>query len=71
LDIVAYLPAVQNAWTWLRDKALCSDGTVGYVQGPSSHPSQYPPISPTATSNYGTGTFVMAGVESVKLTCSP
>ncbi|GLZ36358.1 hypothetical protein Lesp02_85450 [Lentzea sp. NBRC 105346] len=69
LDSATYLPVVQKAWGWLKGKALRSDGTVGYVQGPASHPSQYQPISPTATSNYGTGAFLMAGVETAKLTC--
>ena len=73
LDSATYLPVVQSAWTWLRTKALRSNGVVGYVQGPSSHPSQYQPISSTATSNYGTGAFLMAGVETVKLlpSCTP
>lgn len=70
VDSATYLPVVQKAWTWLRDKALQSNGVVGYVQGPSSHPSQHQPISPTATSNYGVGAFLMAGVETVKLTCT-
>ncbi len=70
VDPATYLPVVQKAWTWLRTKALRSDGTVGYVQGPSSHPSQHQPISPTATTNYGVGMFLMAGVEVTKLTCA-
>lgn len=68
LDAATYTPVAQKAWTWLSTKALRSDGTVGYVQGPSSHPSQYQPISPTATSNYGVGMFLMAGTEVAKLT---
>lgn len=66
-DKATYLPVMQKAWNWLKTKALRSDGTVGYVQGPSSHPSQFQPISPTATSNYGTGAFLAAGVEAAKL----
>jgi rhamnogalacturonyl hydrolase YesR len=66
VDRATYLPVVQKAWTWLKTTALRSNGTVGYVQGPSSHPSQHQPISPTATSNYGTGAFLMAGVEASK-----
>jgi unsaturated rhamnogalacturonyl hydrolase len=73
LDRATYLPVAQKAWTWLSTKALQSNGVVGYVQGPSSHPSQYQPISPTATSNYGVGAFLMAGVETAKLSaaCAP
>jgi unsaturated rhamnogalacturonyl hydrolase len=67
LDSATYLPVVQKAWTWLRTKALRGNGVVGYVQGPSSHPSQHQPISATATTNYGVGAFLMAGVETVKL----
>lgn len=63
LDAKTYTPVVQQAWKWLRTKALHSDGVVGYVQGPSSQPSQHQPISPTATTNYGVGAFLMAGVE--------
>ncbi|SDW37814.1 Rhamnogalacturonyl hydrolase YesR [Amycolatopsis xylanica] len=68
LDSATYLPVVQKAWGWLRGTALRSNGVVGYVQGPSSHPSQYQPISPTATSNYGVGAFLMAGVAAAKFT---
>jgi unsaturated rhamnogalacturonyl hydrolase len=68
VDKATYLPVVQKAWGWLRNTALHSNGVVGYVQGPSSHPSQHQPISPTATSNYGVGAFLMAGVEASKFT---
>ena len=68
LDADTYGPVVRKAWGWLRGTALRSNGVVGYVQGPSSHPSQYQPISPTATSNYGVGAFLMAGVEASKFT---
>ena len=67
LDKATYMPVAQKAWDWLRTKALRSNGVVGYVQGPSSHPSQHQPISPTATTNYGVGAFLMAGVETAKL----
>jgi unsaturated rhamnogalacturonyl hydrolase len=68
VDRATYLPVVQKAWGWLKNTALRSNGVVGYVQGPSSHPSQHQPISPTATTNYGVGAFLMAGVESAKFT---
>jgi unsaturated rhamnogalacturonyl hydrolase len=68
IDRATYLPVVQKAWGWLKGTALHSNGLVGYVQGPSSHPSQHQPISPTATTNYGTGAFLMAGVEASKFT---
>lgn len=68
LDKATYLPVVQKAWHWLNTTALRPNGVVGYVQGPASHPSQYQPISPTATSNYGVGVFLMAGVEAAKFT---
>ena len=68
VDKATYLPVVTKAWNWLKNTALHSDGVVGYVQGPSSHPSQHQPISPTATSNYGVGAFLMAGVEASKFT---
>ena len=68
VDKATYLPVVQKAWGWLKGTALRSNGVVGFVQGPSSHPSQHQPISPTATSNYGVGAFLMAGVEAAKFT---
>ncbi|WP_188316780.1 glycoside hydrolase family 88 protein [Solihabitans fulvus] len=68
LDAATYTPVAQRSWAWLRDTALHANGVVGYVQGPASHPSQYQPISPTATSNYGVGAFLMAGVEASKFT---
>ncbi|HEX9337568.1 MAG TPA: glycoside hydrolase family 88 protein [Pseudonocardiaceae bacterium] len=68
LDAKTYTPVVQRAWNWLRTKALHSNGVVGFVQGPSSQPSQHQPISSTATTNYGVGAFLMAGVEASKFT---
>ncbi len=68
LNQATYLPVVQKGWNWLHTSALHSNGLVGYVQGPASHPSQYQPISPNATSNYGVGGFLMAGVEASKFT---
>jgi len=68
LDAAAYTPVVRAAWQWLRTTALHADGVVGYVQGPSSQPSQHQPISPNATTNYGVGAFLLAGVEASKLT---
>jgi unsaturated rhamnogalacturonyl hydrolase len=68
LDANTYTPVVRKAWGWLRGTALRGNGVVGYVQGPSSQPSQHQPISPTATSNYGVGAFLMAGVEASQFT---
>lgn len=68
LDKTTYLPVVQKAWNWLSTKSLHSNGLVGYVQGPSSHPSQFQPISSSATYNYGVGGFLMAGAEVARLT---
>jgi rhamnogalacturonyl hydrolase YesR len=68
LSAATYTPVVQKAWGWLKNTALHSNGVVGFVQGPSSQPSQHQPISPTATSNYGVGAFLMAGVEASKFT---
>jgi rhamnogalacturonyl hydrolase YesR len=72
-DRAGYLKVVKNSWGWLSKTALHSNGLVGYVQGPSSHPSQHQPISPNATTNYGTGAFLMAGYEVAKLNpaCQP
>jgi hypothetical protein len=66
LDAKTYTPIVRKAWTWLRTKAPHSDGVVGFVRGPSSQPSQHQPISSTATTNYGVGAFLMAGVEAAE-----
>jgi rhamnogalacturonyl hydrolase YesR len=68
LDANTYAPVLRRAWGWLRGTALRGNGVVGYVQGPSSQPSQHQPISPTATSNYGVGAFLMAGVEASHFT---
>ncbi len=67
VDKATYLPVIRSSWNWLRTNALHTNGVVGYVQGPSSHPSQHQPISPNATTNYGVGAFLMAGVEASKL----
>jgi rhamnogalacturonyl hydrolase YesR len=68
LDAATYTPVVRAAWQWLRTTALHADGVVGYVQGPSSQPSQHQPISPNATTNYGVGAFLLAGVQASKFT---
>ncbi len=58
-----YLPAVQEAWTYLSTVALQSDGAVGYVQpiGEKAIPGQV--VNAKSTTNFGVGAFLLAGCE--------
>lgn len=60
LDPDSYIPVVRKAWNGLVQKALHSDGKLGYVQEVGSSPyfSTY-----ETTSNFGVGLFLMAGSE--------
>ncbi|TDQ08909.1 glycoside hydrolase family 88/105 protein [Pedobacter metabolipauper] len=59
----AYLPAALNAWKYLSEMALQSDGKVGYVQpiGEKAIPGQV--VNASSTSNFGVGAFLLAGCE--------
>ncbi len=67
LDRAEYMPTIQKAWSYLRDKALQKDGTVGYVQpiGEKAIPGQV--VNARSTANFGVGAFLLAACEYVRM----
>ena len=63
LDRDKYLPAVLKAWDSLCGNVL-SDGTLGYVQRIGDSPDS---VDENSTQDYGTGAFLLAGSEIIKL----
>ena len=62
-----YLDAAQKGWNYLSKTALQKDGSVGYVQpiGEKAIPGQV--VDRNSTSNFGTGAFLLAGSEYVRM----
>ena len=64
LDKATYLPAVQKAWVALT-KVVSPDGRVGWVQPIGADPRR--DFSADSWEVYGTGAFLLAGSEVLKL----
>lgn len=62
-----YLEAAQKGWNYLSKTALQKDGSIGYVQpiGEKAIPGQV--VDRNSTSNFGTGAFLLAASEYVRL----
>ncbi|MBD5420602.1 MAG: DUF2264 domain-containing protein [Bacteroides sp.] len=62
-----YLDAAQKGWNYLSKTALQKDGSVGYVQpiGEKAIPGQV--VDRNSTSNFGTGAFLLAASEYVRM----
>jgi rhamnogalacturonyl hydrolase YesR len=63
LDEETYLPVVARAWNGLVNKAVHTDGKLGFVQGVGESPASSKVVSCETTSNFGVGAFLMAGSE--------
>ena len=63
LDRATHLPAVTRAWQGLLTR-IKPDGTVGYVQPVGAAPDH---LEATSTQDYGTGAFLLAGSEILRL----
>ena len=63
LDRAAHLPAITRAWNGLVTRVK-PDGTVGYVQPVGAAPDH---LEPESTQDYGTGAFLLAGSEILRL----
>ncbi len=63
LDRAAHLPAINRAWTGLMTR-IGPDGLVGYVQPVGASPDH---LEPGDTQDYGTGSFLMAGSEILRM----
>lgn len=67
LDRAAHLPAITRAWTGLMSRVR-PDGLVGYVQPVGAAPDH---LEAGDTQDYGTGAFLMAGSEILRLLDTP
>lgn len=67
LDKAEFMPVVEKSWKYLTTVALQEDGTVGYVQpiGERAIPGQT--VDQKSTSNFGTGAFLLAACEMLRL----
>lgn len=63
LDRAAHLPAITRAWNGLTTRVK-ADGTVGYVQPVGAAPDH---LEAESTQDYGTGAFLLAGSEILRL----
>lgn len=63
LERAAHLPAITRAWNGLMTRVK-PDGTVGYVQPVGAAPDH---LEAHSTQDYGTGAFLLAGSEILKL----
>jgi len=64
LDRATYLPVVRKAWTGLNS-LITEEGYVGWVQPIGADPQKN--FSPLSWEVYGTGAFLLAGSEVIKL----
>ena len=70
LDRKEYLPVVTKAWNAMVREAVHPNGFLGYVQGTGKEPKDGQPVtydSKPDFEDYGTGCFLLAGVEVYKL----
>lgn len=61
-----YADAARKGWSYLRAKALQSDGSIGYVQpiGEKAIPGEV--VDRKSTANFGVGAFLLAACEYVR-----
>lgn len=67
LDPATYTPVVLSGWQALADTSVQSSGSLGYVQGPGSGPSDGQPVTASSTQSYGVGAFLLAGSELLRM----
>jgi rhamnogalacturonyl hydrolase YesR len=61
-----YKPIIDRAWKYLTQKALQSDGSIGYVQPIGEKAIHGQQLTPQSTSNFGVGAFLLAACEKVR-----
>ncbi|MFH1843385.1 MAG: glycoside hydrolase family 88 protein, partial [bacterium] len=67
LDAATYTPVVARAWHALATEAVHPDGVFGWVQGPAGQPADSQPVTYESSTDYGTGSFLLAGSEVYQL----
>ena len=63
LDKEEYLPFVVKSWNALQE-CISQEGKLGFVQLPGSEPGE---VDKEWNAVYGTGAFLLAGIEIIKL----
>lgn len=66
LDKKEYGDVVEKSWNYLSQKALQSDGLVGYVQPIGERADQHKDVGPRTTADFGVGAFLLAASEMYK-----
>lgn len=70
LDKAKYMPVITKAWNAMVNEAVHENGYLGYVQGTGKEPKDGQPVAYDSVpdfDDYGTGCFLLAGVEVYKL----
>ncbi|MDE6018555.1 MAG: glycoside hydrolase family 88 protein [Muribaculaceae bacterium] len=70
LDKAKYMPVITKAWNAMVNNAVHENGYLGYVQGTGKEPKDGQPVAYDSVpdfDDYGTGCFLLAGVEVYKL----
>ena len=66
LDEDTYMPVIRRSWTYLTEKAIQPDGTLGFVQpiGERAIPGQV--VNAKSTANFGVGAFLLSASEMIR-----
>lgn len=65
-----YLPVITKGWQSIMEKAVHPEGFLGYIQGEGKEPKDGQPVTYASRQNgndFGTGCFLMAGAEIIRL----
>lgn len=66
LDKAKYGETIERAWNYLRNTALQSDGTIGYVQPIGEKPDPTKTVNEKSQAPFGTGAWLLAACERVR-----
>ncbi|MDR1122295.1 MAG: glycoside hydrolase family 88 protein [Dysgonamonadaceae bacterium] len=61
-----YEETIRKSWNYLTQKALQSDGTIGYVQPIGERADQHKNLNERSTADFGVGAFLLAATEMVR-----
>ncbi len=66
LDREEFGPVIEKAWKYLRETALQSDGSIGYVQPIGEKPDPTRIVDARSQAPFGTGAWLLAACERVR-----
>ena len=66
LDKATYAPIIERAWKYLSEKALQSDGSIGFVQPIGEKPDPTKTVDAHSQAPFGTGAWLLAACEMVR-----